>query len=272
MGIDWFTFIAQILNFLLLVFLLKKFLYQPLLDVMEEREVQIKEQMEAADRKYHTAEEKEQEFREKLQDLERRAHLLRAEAEQQAEEHKKALMHQYREEAETREKEWEHALEDKQEVFLSELYRRTNSVLIHLLDELIQELSGRELDHVIVSRVIESIEGLNSNGKSRALHAALDGGEGVIEVLSSFTASSEEKDLIRNALKKALSEGINVEFRTTSKMGYGMEIRANGWKLGWSTSSYLDMLREQTSGIFDLGRVTKGTGTITTELREHESS
>lgn len=251
MGIDWFTFIAQILNFLLLIYLLKRFLYKPLMDVMEEREKVIRERMEEADQKFARSLAKEQEFKDKLNDLERRAYQLSKEAEQEAERHKKELMHRYREEAEMREKQWIHALEERQEVFLSELYKRTNTALIGLLDQLIQELSGNELDRMIVSKVIESIEGLNSNGKSRALHAALDGGEGVIEVLSTFALNDKEKDITSAALKEALSAGINIRFRVTSKLGYGMEVRSNGWKIGWSTSSYLDLLREKTTGIFE---------------------
>ncbi|MBU0908993.1 MAG: F0F1 ATP synthase subunit B, partial [Proteobacteria bacterium] len=41
MGIDWFTFCAQIINFLILVWLLKKVLYQPVLNAMAEREAKI---------------------------------------------------------------------------------------------------------------------------------------------------------------------------------------------------------------------------------------
>ena len=38
MLIDWFTVIAQMLNFLILVWLLKRFLYQPILDAIDARE------------------------------------------------------------------------------------------------------------------------------------------------------------------------------------------------------------------------------------------
>ena len=38
MGPDWFTVIAQIINFLILVALLKRFLYGPIIRAMERRE------------------------------------------------------------------------------------------------------------------------------------------------------------------------------------------------------------------------------------------
>ena len=41
MLIDWFTVAAQVLNFLILVWLLKRFLYRPILDAIDAREKRI---------------------------------------------------------------------------------------------------------------------------------------------------------------------------------------------------------------------------------------
>jgi F-type H+-transporting ATPase subunit b len=41
MLIDWFTVGAQVLNFLILVWLMKRFLYQPILDAIDAREQRI---------------------------------------------------------------------------------------------------------------------------------------------------------------------------------------------------------------------------------------
>ncbi|WP_445663747.1 F0F1 ATP synthase subunit B family protein, partial [Ideonella azotifigens] len=45
MLIDWFTVGAQALNFVILVALLKRFLYQPVLDAVDAREAQIAKQL-----------------------------------------------------------------------------------------------------------------------------------------------------------------------------------------------------------------------------------
>jgi F-type H+-transporting ATPase subunit b len=41
MLIDWFTVVAQLINFLILVWLLKRFLYKPILDAIDDRESKI---------------------------------------------------------------------------------------------------------------------------------------------------------------------------------------------------------------------------------------
>ncbi|MFA5830679.1 MAG: F0F1 ATP synthase subunit B [Candidatus Paceibacterota bacterium] len=42
-GVEWPFFIAQVVNFAILFFLLKRFLYKPILDMLEKRRVEIEE-------------------------------------------------------------------------------------------------------------------------------------------------------------------------------------------------------------------------------------
>ncbi len=56
MGADWFTVVAQIINFLILVALLKRFLYGPIIRAMDRREAEIASRMDAASDKTADAE------------------------------------------------------------------------------------------------------------------------------------------------------------------------------------------------------------------------
>lgn len=49
MLIDWFTVAAQAVNFLVLVWLLKRFLYKPILGAMDAREQRIASQLRQAE-------------------------------------------------------------------------------------------------------------------------------------------------------------------------------------------------------------------------------
>ena len=58
MLIDWFTVLAQLVNFLILVWLLKRFLYRPILDAIDAREKRIAAELADADAKKDDAEKK----------------------------------------------------------------------------------------------------------------------------------------------------------------------------------------------------------------------
>ena len=49
MLIDWFTVIAQIINFIVLVWLLKRFLFKPVLKAVEERQTKVSQQISEAE-------------------------------------------------------------------------------------------------------------------------------------------------------------------------------------------------------------------------------
>ena len=51
MKINWFTVIAQVINFLILVWLMKRYLYKPVLNAIDEREKKIAAQLADAEAK-----------------------------------------------------------------------------------------------------------------------------------------------------------------------------------------------------------------------------
>ncbi|MEO6949003.1 MAG: hypothetical protein ABI123_05190, partial [Ginsengibacter sp.] len=76
MKIDWFTVIAQVINFLILVWLLKKFLYKPILNAINEREKKIRDQLKDADDKKAAAQKEKDDFKKKNEDFDQQQKAL----------------------------------------------------------------------------------------------------------------------------------------------------------------------------------------------------
>src|SRR5450432_659912 len=62
MLIDWFTVVAQAGNFLILVWLLKRFLYKPIIDAIDAREKRIRTELADADAKRLEAQKSQDDF------------------------------------------------------------------------------------------------------------------------------------------------------------------------------------------------------------------
>src|SRR5450432_2061894 len=78
MLIDWFTVAAQAINFLILVWLLKRFLYKPILDAIDEREKGIAAQLAQAEAKKAEAQKEQGDFQDKNEAFDQeRASLLK---------------------------------------------------------------------------------------------------------------------------------------------------------------------------------------------------
>ena len=62
MLIDWFTVSAQVVNFLILVWLMKRFLYKPILHAIDAREQRIAKKIADADAKRAEAEKEREQW------------------------------------------------------------------------------------------------------------------------------------------------------------------------------------------------------------------
>src|ERR1700712_4715479 len=87
MLIDWFTVGAQVLNFVILVWLLKRFLYQPVLDAIDAREARIATQIAETTASQATALQEQADFKRRNDDFDahRQALLKQATADADAE-------------------------------------------------------------------------------------------------------------------------------------------------------------------------------------------
>ena len=81
MLINWFTVAAQIVNFLILAVLLKRFLYGPIVRAMAAREERIASEMAVAAQKRREAEQEEAAITQKMQEIQAQRQEMLAQAE-----------------------------------------------------------------------------------------------------------------------------------------------------------------------------------------------
>lgn len=257
MNVDWFTLSAQIVNFLILLFLLRKFLYGPLRDVMEKREQKITSRLEEAQQKLEEADAKRESYRQKLDELDRMREQLISEAKAEAAEKRKELEQEARRQVETMQKNWEESIELEKESFFNELHQQATYNTIDLLRKLVNSLASRSLEEVTIQKFIEQLRGMDNKKRKRALQSALDFGEGKMKVVSSFELPEETKKEIKNVLKELFSVELNCEFEIHPRLGFGIEMRAEGWKIGWNANIYLEDLTENIEHLFQTGKQVK---------------
>ena len=97
MLIDWFTVVAQIVNFLVLVGLMKYFLYERLIRAIDEREKGIAGRLAEAERKNQDAEHRMEEVRTKTLEQESHQNEVFAQAQRDADQQRLQMIHTARE-------------------------------------------------------------------------------------------------------------------------------------------------------------------------------
>src|SRR5580692_3033994 len=92
MLIDWFTVGAQALNFIILVWLLKRFLYKPILNAVDAREKRIAAELADADAKKAEAQKERDEFQHKNEEFDQQRGALLTKATDEAKAERQRLL------------------------------------------------------------------------------------------------------------------------------------------------------------------------------------
>jgi len=238
--IDWLTVGAQIVNFLVLVALLKKFLYGPIVKAMDEREAAIAGRLrEARDRK-QDAEEEAELYRSKNRELEDRRREKIEEAEKEAEERRKELVQSARREAEDKRRAWRKAVEEEKEAFRRDLRLRVTTEVFAIARRVLQDLSDADVEKQLVKTFARRVREADfSREKIRA------SSDDPVVVSSTFSMDEEGREVLAQALRERLGEEREMRFESSSEGPPGVTAKIGGYKMAWSVADYLDTLEER---------------------------
>jgi len=243
MPIDWFTVIAQAFNFLILVWLLKRFLYKPILHAIDEREKGIAAQLAEAEAKIAEAQEERDDFQHKNEafDQERAALLKKATDEAQTE--RQRLLDQARKDADSLRAKRLDALRSEQLNLSQEIIRWTQKQVFAVSRKTLADLAAMSLEERMVEVFVERLRTLTGAAKEE-LAAALKASAQPARVRSAFDLPPAQQNEIESAVKETFGSKTLVQFQTAPELISGIELSTNGQKVAWSIADYLATLEK----------------------------
>jgi F-type H+-transporting ATPase subunit b len=243
MKIDWFTVLAQVINFLILVWLLKRFLYKPILKAIDERENRIASQLKDAETKKAEAKKEQYEFRQKNDkfDLEKKELMNKAIAETKAEREK--LFEEARNEAAILSSKLEKALNESQENLSSEIAKNAKQEVFAISRKALSDLASQSLEEQMANVFIKRLNELNKDEKKQFIEAFISDSN-TIDVRSVFELSIKQQTEIKSSVNEILGTKTQFVFETSPELVSGIELTSNSYKLAWSISEYLNLLQK----------------------------
>jgi F-type H+-transporting ATPase subunit b len=246
MEFDLFTFLAQIVNFLILIVLLRVLLYKRIVRAMDEREKKIATDLQEAENKRSEAERESEAFLEKQRELDEQKGRIMAEAGEEAEERLRKMTEKARGDVEESKRRWHEALERERIGFLSELRRRAGQHTYDTVRRALKDLANDDLEKRMIGSFIERIRNLSSE-EGRDFERFLEDSPEGVTLTSSFDMPDKAKRAILDTLKQRFSGELSVTFKTSPDLICGIEMKAASQKIGWSISEYLTGLEEELS-------------------------
>lgn len=236
MSIDWVTVAAQIVNFLVLVWLLRRFLYRPILDGIDTREQQIAERMSEAAHIREAAEARQAEYEAQITSLRAGCQDVLDEAREAAEAERATMLDEARARLRREQEVRDQERADEARRFNNDLRHRGASALLALLRKALADLSGETLEERIVARANPRLAAMSHDLAEAA------GGDRLAIVTTQFPLSPEIREGITQQLAAHMPD-IEVRFSTDPEQPPGLNLRLGGAQLGWTVESYVDGLQ-----------------------------
>jgi F-type H+-transporting ATPase subunit b len=273
--IDWFTVSAQVINFLILVWLLKRFFYRPILDALDAREKRIASALAAAAAKEREAETERSRFEQKNEELDRCRNALLADARDEARAERKRLLATAHADADELRRKRNEAQRREFQALCNTIEQRTCAEVFAIARKVLGDLAGTTLEAHMAEAFIGRIRSLSCEEKARlatAMRTSLaeglqypstgggwphvpaagaSGATGIILVRSAFEFPVAQQEAIAAAIRQILGGEMALRFQLEPNLISGVELVASGYKVAWSIAGYVTSLEEEVGKLLD---------------------
>lgn len=245
MEIDWFTVIAQIINFLILVWLLKRFLYKPVLNAIDEREKTIASQLEEAANKKREARQERETYIQKNEEFDRVHATQLEEARKRIEDETKRLYEEARQETSALRLKLEESLKQQGQELRETVKRKTKEEVFAIATKVLTDLANAELEGQIMTVFIEKIRALNET-EQKDFRKALQENGGPIRIITVFEPAPHLKHQLEQAVQETTGITAEFEYFLDPDLLSGIMLETTDYQLSWSIESYLESLKLET--------------------------
>lgn len=243
MLIDWFTVGAQLLNFVILVWLMKRFLYQPVLDAIAAREQKIANELADAAATKTQADQQQDEFQKKNKNFDAQREALLHQAKDAAKAERERLQAETREALDAANAKRAKAQVVELQQLHTDITRDTQQQVFAIARRVLGELAGVSLEQRACEVFIQRLQALEPPALATlgsALKAATEAEPALVH--SAFALPDAQRATIQAALDTTVGQSVTLKFEVTPELVSGIELSAREQKLAWSISDYLGTL------------------------------
>ncbi len=207
------TYLFEIVNFFVLLWILKKLLYNPVISVLKRRKEMIDQKIREAEEAERRAEEIRKEYEKLASELEETKKRKLAEITREIQEEKERLSEQMKEELDAQRRKFIESLEAERRDVLREIREEVLKTSRLFVSKLLSELIDKNMHEKLLSIALESLRRLSREEVKNLTEELSE--HRVVTVESAFPLSEEEVNRVKNTLAKTF--GVEVDIRTEVK-------------------------------------------------------
>lgn len=244
MEIDWFTFVAQIINFGILLWLLNRFLYVPITTAISDRESAIAARITAADVRFDEARQLENDLQAQRDQIDLESESLRAAAREAVETERIGLLDAARQSVQQQRSTWQDELNREAQLANQSLRTDTATVAVEIASRALSDLSGEDLDDRMANKLIAGLNELDGS-THKSMMQSLGSGSSPIVITTACKLNAERRSKLELAIREVLESDVAIEYQESADMVAGIRLTVGSHEIAWCVSDYLEALKER---------------------------
>lgn len=243
MEIDLFTLVAQIINLIILLFLLRKFLYLPVLKAVEARQSAIAEELKNAEDARQKAQRAEEVSIRNMQKLEAQKQKILLQAGENAEKLEAELSAKAMDEYQKAQQQWRNRMKAEQSNFEQTMQKAVAGQFNRFAQKAFEQIADADINALAAKKLMAKIEELPQQKKDE--YAASFCHKKNIHIKSADELPAKIKKQLQDYLQKTWNLRSDVQFlyEIEPELCGGLSIEAGEQLVAWNLEAYLNEFR-----------------------------
>ena len=244
MEFDITTFVLEIINFLILIWILQRLFYKPLLEMIAKRKQHIDQSLEEAKKLHDEAEEQRRLYENRQQLWEQEKKAAQAELNQQFEVERSAQLEKLRSELEQERQKAKVTLTRQQEEFQQQAEKQALENGARFAALVLQQAAGPEVENRLVAMLIDGLNTLPEDAKI-SLQATDTKKPLLVKVNSAYPLATDLMQQLEQKLGQLITRPMSFQYLQDATLIAGIRINIGAWVLhanvGQELASFAEM-------------------------------
>jgi F-type H+-transporting ATPase subunit b len=241
MKFNIWTFLFQVINFLVLLFILKRVLYRPVKEIMEKRRRLVEKEMQDAENTRREASELRKHYEEKIASFREAQVREREKMQEEIADERRQLLARAKDEAETL-IEKERVLFDAEKKRVEKaLKEKTVAIACEASMNVLRHISDEELHRATYRKFLGNL-GIIATGMKRV---AAEGNPPGIEIATAYELTDEDLSVLRRTLEHLAETEITLKVTTDRTLLAGVKVKISDMVYDATLSGQIGMMRER---------------------------
>ena len=227
---ELYTIIAQLINFSVLLFILNKFLYKPILKTMDKRREDIKNKIEETQNKLEESDKLKEEYFNKLQEVEKENITLRKQALEDIKKFKDSELQKVKEDISLKKDKFNDYLNLEQKSLIENFNENLSDLFVEYSNNILQVLANSTLQGEIVNNFMQKINDLTDEKVESVNKLNVED----MYISSNDELTDKQKDFIKDSLVKKGFKFKDIQYTVDKKLILGIELKAKSYVLSWN--------------------------------------